>query len=60
MLWSLWWAAQGVPDLKVLVVMLLGAVLMRSAGCAINDFADRDLDGHVARTRDRPLAAGDL
>ena len=58
MLWSLWWAAQGVPDLKVLAVFLLGAVLMRSAGCAINDFADRDLDGHVARTSSRPLATG--
>lgn len=58
MLWSLWWAADGVPDLKVLMVFLLGTVLMRSAGCAINDFADRNLDGHVARTRERPLAAG--
>jgi len=58
MLWSLWWAAEGVPDPKVLAVFLLGAVLMRSAGCAINDFADRDLDGHVARTRSRPLATG--
>ena len=58
MLWSLWWAAEGVPDPKVLAVFLLGAVLMRSAGCAINDFADRDLDGQVARTRSRPLATG--
>ncbi|MDH3712427.1 MAG: 4-hydroxybenzoate octaprenyltransferase [Gammaproteobacteria bacterium] len=60
MLWSLWWAAQGLPNLKILVVLLLGAVLMRSAGCAINDFADRNLDGQVARTRDRPLAAGTI
>ncbi len=60
MLWSLWWAARGVPDFKVLCVFLLGAVLMRSAGCAINDYADRNLDGHVARTKDRPLAAGAL
>jgi 4-hydroxybenzoate polyprenyltransferase len=60
MLWSLWWAAQGLPDLKVLAVLLTGAVLMRSAGCAINDFADRNLDGQVARTRDRPLAAGTI
>jgi 4-hydroxybenzoate polyprenyltransferase len=57
-LWALWIAAQGVPDLFVLSVFLLGTVLMRSAGCVINDFADRAFDGHVARTRDRPLAAG--
>ncbi len=58
MLWALWLAAEGIPDLRVLAVFLLGTVLMRSAGCAINDFADRRLDGHVARTRERPLAAG--
>lgn len=57
-LWALWFAADGVPDLKVLTVFVLGIVLMRSAGCAINDYADRDFDPHVARTRDRPVAAG--
>lgn len=57
MLWALWLAAGGLPDLRVLVVMLAGTVLMRSAGCVINDFADRDFDPHVRRTRDRPLAA---
>jgi len=57
-LWALWLAAQGVPDLFVLTVFLLGTVLMRSAGCVINDFADRAFDGHVTRTRDRPLPAG--
>ncbi len=57
MLWALWLAAGGLPDLRVLVVMLAGTVLMRSAGCIINDFADRDFDPHVRRTRDRPLAA---
>ena len=57
MLWALWLAAEGLPDLRVLVVMLAGTVLMRSAGCIINDFADRDFDPHVRRTRDRPLAA---
>ncbi len=60
MLWALWIAAEGVPSPLVLAVFLLGAVLMRSAGCAINDFADRDFDGHVWRTAQRPLAAGTI
>lgn len=57
-LWALWLAAEGVPDPRVLVVFVLGAVLMRAAGCAINDFADRHIDGHVTRTVGRPLATG--
>lgn len=57
-LWCLWIAAQGIPDLDLLAIFILGTVLMRAAGCCINDFADRDFDGHVKRTRDRPLAAG--
>lgn len=57
-LWGLWLAWEGVPDLAVLWIFLLGTVLMRSAGCAINDFADRDFDGRVERTRARPLATG--
>ena len=57
-LWALWFAADGIPSLKVLVVFVLGTVLMRSAGCAINDFADKDFDPKVARTKDRPVAAG--
>ncbi len=57
-LWALWIAADGIPDPLVLTVFVLGTFLMRSAGCAINDYADRDIDPHVARTRDRPLAAG--
>ncbi len=56
-LWALWISANGRPQPKVLVVFLLGVVVMRSAGCIINDFADRDIDPHVRRTRDRPLAA---
>jgi len=56
MLWGLWIAAEGRPDPLVLAVFLLGTVLMRSAGCAINDFADRDFDPHVSRTELRPLA----
>lgn len=58
MLWALWIAADGRPNPWVLIVFLTGTWLMRSAGCAINDFADRDFDGHVARTRNRPLASG--
>ncbi len=58
MLWGLWLAAEGRPDILVLTVFVLGTVLMRSAGCVINDYADRKVDPHVARTRERPLAAG--
>ncbi len=57
-LWALWIAAQGRPGLHILAVFVLGVVLMRSAGCVINDYADRDFDPHVERTRDRPVAAG--
>lgn len=57
-LWALWLAAQGVPDLHVLVVFILGTFLTRAAGCAINDFADRGIDAHVRRTSTRPLATG--
>jgi 4-hydroxybenzoate polyprenyltransferase len=56
-LWALWLAGTGHPRQKVVVVFVLGAFLMRSAGCVINDIADRNLDPHVVRTRDRPLAA---
>ncbi|WP_028008128.1 4-hydroxybenzoate octaprenyltransferase [Solimonas flava] len=57
-LWALWFAAGGPPSLHVLAVFVLGTVLMRAAGCAINDYADRDFDPHVSRTRQRPVAAG--
>ncbi len=57
-LWALWVAAEGMPPLKILVVFVLGVVLMRSAGCVINDYADREFDPKVRRTRDRPIAAG--
>jgi 4-hydroxybenzoate polyprenyltransferase len=56
-LWALWVAGNGHPDPKVLLVFVLGVTVMRSAGCIINDFADRDVDPHVRRTRERPLAA---
>lgn len=57
-LWSLWIAAKGVPSLKNLVIFVLGVIVMRAAGCVINDFADRKIDGRVERTKDRPLATG--
>ena len=56
--WALWLAGQGQPDTLVTLVFVLGVVLMRSAGCVINDYADRDFDPHVKRTEDRPIAAG--
>ncbi len=59
-LWALYLASSGRPDPVILGVFVLGVVLMRSAGCAINDLADRDIDPHVARTRDRPVASGAL
>ena len=59
-LWALWIAAKGFPNPKVLVIFVLGVVLMRSAGCAVNDFADRKIDPHVERTKNRPLASGKL
>ena len=56
-LWALWVAGAGRPALGVVAIFVVGTVLMRSAGCVINDYADRDFDGHVERTRHRPLAA---
>jgi 4-hydroxybenzoate polyprenyltransferase len=59
-LWALWLASSGKPDEHIFLVFVLGTVLTRSAGCAINDFADRKIDPHVARTKDRPLARGEV
>ena len=56
-LWALWLSSNGRPDPLIVAVFVLGAFVMRSAGCVINDYADRDFDPHVERTRDRPLAA---
>jgi 4-hydroxybenzoate polyprenyltransferase len=56
-LWALWIAGAGRPKPRVLIIFVLGTVVMRSAGCVINDFADRNVDPYVKRTRDRPLAA---
>jgi 4-hydroxybenzoate polyprenyltransferase len=57
-LWGQWLASNGHPNGLILWIFVMGVVLMRSAGCVINDYADRDFDPHVARTRERPLAAG--
>ncbi len=57
-LWCLWIAAQGRPDIKLFVIFVLGTVCMRAAGCCINDYADRDFDGHVKRTQGRPIVTG--
>ncbi len=57
-LWALWLAGAGQPPWPIVAIFAAGVVLMRSAGCAINDYADRHFDGHVTRTRTRPLAAG--
>jgi 4-hydroxybenzoate polyprenyltransferase len=57
-LWALWIAAEGIPDLKILAIFVIGVFLTRSAGCVINDFADRKIDAHVKRTSQRPLVTG--
>jgi len=59
-MWALWIAAEGVPDTHVLIVFVAGVVLMRAAGCVINDYADRDIDSKVRRTRDRPITSGKI
>src|SRR5690242_2812296 len=59
-LWALWLATRGHPSPKLFVVFVAGVFVMRAAGCVINDFADRDFDRHVARTKDRPLATGEV
>ena len=59
-LWAVWLASNGRPAAYLLIVFVVGTLLMRSAGCAINDFADRNFDPHVERTRNRPLAAGEI
>ncbi len=59
-LWAVWLAARGRPPIDIVIVFVAGTILTRSAGCAINDYADRDFDGRVERTRARPLAAGEI
>ena len=60
MLWALWLASGGHPPAKIVLIFLIGAFLMRSAGCVINDFADRDIDLKVKRTKDRPITSGQI
>lgn len=57
-LWAVWIASRGRPTPQIFIIFVVGTVLMRSAGCAVNDYADRSFDPHVARTKERPLAAG--
>ena len=57
-LWAVWIAGDGAPSLRTVIVFVLGVIVMRAAGCVINDVADRHIDGHVTRTRERPLATG--
>lgn len=57
-LWALWLAQRGMPDIHILMVFVLGVFLMRASGCVINDYVDRDIDGHVKRTVNRPLVSG--
>jgi len=59
-LWALWLASSGVPDISTLLIFVVGTFLMRSAGCAINDYADRDFDRHVIRTQGRPVTSGKI
>ncbi|WP_353432100.1 4-hydroxybenzoate octaprenyltransferase [Polynucleobacter sp. MWH-UH23A] len=59
-LWGLWLASSGIPDLNTLFIFVVGTFLMRSAGCAMNDYADRDFDRHVQRTKERPVTSGKI
>jgi 4-hydroxybenzoate polyprenyltransferase len=59
-LWAIWLASAGRVPLDILLIFVVGTILMRSAGCAINDYADREFDAHVERTRNRPLATGEI
>lgn len=59
-LWALWLASSGIPDFNILFIFVIGTFLMRSAGCAMNDYADRDFDLHVQRTQERPVTSGKI
>jgi 4-hydroxybenzoate polyprenyltransferase len=59
-LWALWLASSGFPEWHLLIIFTLGTFLMRSAGCAMNDYADQDFDRHVLRTKDRPITSGKI
>ena len=57
-LWAIWLASEGAPNIKILIIFILGTILMRSAGCVANDLADRNLDYFVERTKNRPITSG--
>jgi 4-hydroxybenzoate polyprenyltransferase len=59
-LWAVWLASRGQPGIDIVAIFCVGTLLMRSAGCAVNDYFDRGFDRHVARTRERPVAAGEI
>src|SRR3990172_4941665 len=59
-LWGVWIASHGHPAWHIVVIFTLGTILMRSSGCAVNDYADRHIDKHVERTRERPLTSGKI
>ena len=59
-LWALWLSSNGVPDLRILVIFILGVIVTRSLGCAVNDLVDRNIDSKVFRTKNRPLASGQI
>jgi 4-hydroxybenzoate polyprenyltransferase len=59
-LWALWLASSGIPEFNILLIFVVGTFLMRSAGCAINDYADRDFDRYVERTKERPVTSGKI
>jgi len=58
--WALFLSAEGWPDINLLIIFTCGVIITRSAGCVINDYADREIDKHIARTRDRPIASGEI
>ena len=58
--WALFLSAEGWPDIDLLIIFTCGVIITRSAGCVINDYADREIDKHIARTRDRPITAGEI
>src|SRR5690606_8572720 len=59
-LWALWLAGKGHPDKSIVIIFIVGVIIMRAAGCIINDIADRHVDGHVSRTALRPIASGEV
>ncbi len=59
-LWCLWIAGDGSPDVKLVLIFCIGTILMRAAGCCLNDYADRNFDGHITRTKNRPIVKADV